>query len=161
MQTPEEEEIYGVTNMTTIKRGEFHVRLSDDETEASTWSIADKDSIANPLEREIYGITSKEQIRCKKELSISLDEFVAWWKAIGVHELRQTIEQHVIHFGYLKMHLVSHILKTIWRMGFRDNFTTDISEAVRIGDMKEAYQWTNIVNYIRHMLKYNDYLEER
>jgi hypothetical protein len=41
-------------------------------------------------------------------------------------------------------------------MGSGDNFTTDISERLHIGNVKEAYQSTNKVSDIRQMLKHND-----
>jgi len=63
MKTVAEEEVYGAVNMTTDQRVQFQVRLSDAETEATTWGIADTDHIVSPLEREIYGITSNEQMR--------------------------------------------------------------------------------------------------
>jgi len=66
MKTAAEEEVYGVANMTADKRVEFQVCLFSAETEATTWSIADMDYIANQLEREIYGITSNEQMQVKK-----------------------------------------------------------------------------------------------
>jgi hypothetical protein len=166
MKTAAEEEAYGAVNMTADKRVQFQVCLSDAEIEATTWSIADADRVVNQLEREIYGITSKDQMRFTKEFSIRLVEFEAWWQAIGVQELRKTIEQRVIHFGYPKMHLVSHISESIRRMGSGDNFTTDISERLHISNVKEAYRSTNKVNYIRQMLKHNDrctgldYMEE-
>ena len=64
------------------------------------------------------------------------------------------------------MHLVSNISESIWRMGSRDNFTTDISERLHIGHVKEAYRSTYKVNYIQQILKHNerctglDYMEE-
>jgi hypothetical protein len=88
----------------------------------------------------------------KKEFSIRLVEFEAWWQAIGIQELQKTIEQCVIQFGYPKMHLVSHIAESIWRMGSGDNFTTDISEQRHIGIVKEAYRSSNKVNHIPQML---------
>jgi len=166
MKTAAEEEVYGAVNMTADKREEFQVHLSNAETEATTWSIANTDSIVSRLEREIYGITSNEQMRFKKEFTIRLIEFEAWWQAIGVQELRKTIEQRVVHFGYPKMHLVSHISESIRRMGSGDNFTTDISERLPIGNVKEAYRSSNKVNCTRQMLKHNDrstgldYMEE-
>jgi len=166
IKTAAEEEVYGAVNMTLNKRVEFQVRLSDAETEATTWSLADIDCIVSQLEREIYRITSNEQMPFKQELSIRLIEFEAWWQAIGVQELRKTIKQCVIHFGYPKRHLVSHISESIRRMGSGDNFTTDISERLHIDNVKEAYRSTNKVNYIRQMLKHNDrstaldYMEE-
>ena len=36
----------------------------------------------------------------KKEFSIHLIEFDAWWKAIGIQKVSKTIKQQVIHFGY-------------------------------------------------------------
>jgi len=113
MKTAAEEEAYGAVNMTADKHVQFQVCLSDAEIEATTWSISDTERVVNQLEREIYGITLKDQMLFRKEFSICLVEFEAWWQAIGVQELRKTIEQHVIHFGYAKMHLVSHISESI------------------------------------------------
>ena len=95
-------------------------------------------------------------MRLKKEFSIRLIEFEAWWQEIGVQELRKTIEQSVIHFGYPIMHVVSHVLELIRRMGSGYNFTTDISERLHIGNVTEAYRSTNKVNYILQMIKHND-----
>jgi len=85
--------------MTSYKCVEFQVRLSDAETQATTQIGADMDCVANQLEREINGITSNDQMRFKKKLSIRLIMLEAWWKAIGSQELRNTIEQLLIHFG--------------------------------------------------------------
>jgi hypothetical protein len=99
--------------MTANKSVQFQVCLSNAEIEATTWSIADMDHVVNQLEREIYGITSKDQMLFPKEFSIRLVEFEAWWQIIGVQEFRKTIEQRVIQFGYPKMHLVSHKSESI------------------------------------------------
>jgi len=166
MKTAAEDEAYGAANITADKRLQFQVRLSDAETEATTWSLAYMERVTNQLEREIYGITSNEQEQFKTEFSIRLIEFEAWREIIGIEALQKTIEQHVIHFGYPKMHLVSHISESIRRMGFGDNFTADISERLHIANVKEAYRSSNKVNYIRQMLKHNDrctgldYMEE-
>jgi len=155
-----------VVNLTTTKRVQFHVCPSDAEIEATTCSIADTDCVVNQLESEIEGITLKDHMPFTMQFSICLVEFEGWWQGIGVQELRKTIEQRVIHFGYPKMHLLSHISESIRQMGPGDNFTTDISERLHIGNVKEAYRSTNKVNYIRQMLKHNDrstslqYLEE-
>jgi len=77
-------------------------------------------------------------------------------QAIGVQELRKSIGQRVINCGYPKMHLVSLISESIRQMGSLDNFTTDISEQLHIGNVKEAYRSTNTVNYIQQMVKHND-----
>ena len=61
MKTAAEEEVYGAINMTADEREDLQVRLSDAETEATTWSIADTERVTIQLEREIYGITSIEQ----------------------------------------------------------------------------------------------------
>jgi len=104
-----EDEAYGAANMTANKRLQFQIRLSDAETEPTSWSLADSERVTNQLEREIYCITSNEHMRFKKEFSLCLIEFEAWWEKIGIQALRKTIEQRIIHFGYSKMHLVSHI----------------------------------------------------
>jgi len=88
MKTAAEEQAYGAVNMTADKGVQFLVCLSDAEIEATTWSIGDTDHVVNQVEREIYGITSKDQMRYTKEFSISLIEFEAWWQAIGVQELQ-------------------------------------------------------------------------
>jgi len=166
MKTAAKEEVYGMANMTADKRVKFQVRLSDAETEATTWNLADIDRIVSQLDREIYVIKSNEQMRFKQELSIRLIEFEPWWRAIGVQELRKTIEQHGLHFRYPMMHLVRPISESIWRMGSGNNFTTYISEWLHIGNVTEAYRSTNKVYYIRQMLKHNDrstaldYMEE-
>jgi hypothetical protein len=77
MKIAAEEEVYGAVNMTADNCEEFQVRLSETETEATAWSIADKDRIVSQLEREIYGITSNEQMRFKKLFSIRLIHFEA------------------------------------------------------------------------------------
>jgi len=152
--------------MTADKRLQFLIRLSDAETESTTWSLAETERVTNQLEREIYGITSNEQEQFRTEYSIRLIEFKAWWETIGIQVLRKSIEQLVIHFGYPKMHLMSYISESIRWMGSGDNFTTDISEWLHIANVKEAYWSTNKVNYIRQMLKHNnrctglDYMEE-
>jgi len=156
MKTAADEQVYVAVKMTTKKGVEFQVRLFDAETEATTWSIADTDCIVSQLERETHDITTNEQIRFIKELSIHLIQFKAWWQAIGTQELRKTSERSVIHFGYWKMHLMGHISEWIQRMGSGDNFTTNISERLHIGNVKAAYRSTNKVNYIRQMLKHND-----
>jgi len=161
-----EDEAYGAANMTADKRLQFQNRLSDAETKATSWSLADSERVTNQLEREIYGITSNEQMRFKKEFSLHWIEFEAWWETISIQALRKTIEQRVIHLGHPKMHRVSHISESIRRMGSGDNFTTDISERLHIANGKEAYRSSNKVNYIWQMLMHNDrctgldYMEE-
>jgi hypothetical protein len=95
--------------MTANQRLQFQIRLSNAQTDATTWSLADTERVTFQLEREIYGITSNEQQRFKKEFSVRLIEFEAWWETIGIQALRKSIEQDVIHFGYRKMHLGSPI----------------------------------------------------
>jgi len=166
MKTAAEDEPYGATNMTTDKPLQFQVRLSDAETEGTTWSLADTKRVTNQREREMCAIISNEQKRFKKEFSIHLIEFEAWRETIGIQAFRKTIEQCVTHFKYPKMHLVSHISESIRRMGTGDNFTTDISERLHIANVTEAHRSSNKVNYIRLMLKHNDrctgldYMEE-
>jgi len=142
--------------MSADTRLQFRNRSSDAGREATTWNLADTEHVTNQLERKIHGITSNTLKRIKEEFSIRLIEFEAWWETFGIQSRRGTIEPPEIHFGYQKMHLVSHISESIWRMGLGDNFTTDISEWLHIANMKEAYRASNKVNYIRQMLKHNN-----
>jgi hypothetical protein len=77
MTTDAEEEVYGAVDMPADKHAEFQVHLSNAETEATTWSIPHTDRIVSQLDRAIYGITSNEEMRFKKEFSIHLIEFEA------------------------------------------------------------------------------------
>jgi hypothetical protein len=125
--------------MTTDKQLQFQVRLSNNETEATTWSFARTERVTNQLEREIYRITANAPQQLKTEFSISLIECEAWWETICIQVLWKAIEQHVIHFGYPKMHLFSHLSQSIRRMGSGANFSPEISEWLYIANVKEAY----------------------
>jgi len=166
MNTAAEKEAYGVVNITADKHVQFQVCQSDAQIEATTCNISDTDRVVKGLEREIHGITSKHQMLSTKEFSIRWAEFEAWWQEMGIQELRKTIKQLVIHFRYPKMHLVSHISGSNRRIGSGDNITTNISERLHIGNVKEACRSTNRVNYIQQMLTHNDrctglaYMEE-
>jgi len=65
MKTAKEHEAYRVANMTPDKRQHFQICLSDAETDAMTWSLADTEHVTNQLKRVIYGITSNEQKQFK------------------------------------------------------------------------------------------------
>jgi len=99
--------------MTAAKHVQYQVHLSIAVTEATTCSISDADLIASQLEREIYGITSNEQMRSKKAFSIRQSEFEGWCQTIHFQVLWKTIEQHVMHFGYPRNHFLSHISESI------------------------------------------------
>ena len=142
------EKDYGAANMSADMGLQFQFRLSDVETEATPGSVADTERVTYQLEREIYGITLNEQIWFKKEFSLRLIEYQAWWKTISIEQLRKTIQQLVIHFGYPKMHLVSHKSNYIPRMDSSDNCTTDISEPLQIANVDEAYRSSNKPNHI-------------
>jgi len=43
------------------------------------------------------------------------------------------------------MHYAIYILESIWRIGSRDNFNTDISKWFHIANMKEANHYHNQV----------------
>jgi len=92
MKTAAEEDVCGALNMAAEKRVESQVHLSDVETEATTWNIADTDCMVSQLERDINHITSNQQMRFNKELSIRMIKFEAWWQAFGVQELWTTIQ---------------------------------------------------------------------
>jgi len=149
MKAAAEDEAYGAASMTADKQLQFQIPLSDAGTEATTWILADTERVTNQVEREINGITSNNQKRFKKGFSIRLIEFGDWWEIISIRALRKSIERRVIHFRHPKMHRVSPISESIRRMGSGDNFTTDISERLHITNVKEAFQSTNKVKYIR------------
>jgi len=44
----------------------------------------------------------------------------------------------------------------MWPKSSGDNFTTEISEKLHIGNIKEVYRSTNRVNYIKQRLKHSD-----
>jgi len=90
--TAAEKEAYGPVNMTANNCVQFQVCLSDAGIEATTWTNADMNHVGNQLERDIYGTTSKDQMRFTKKVSFHIVEFEAWWQAIGVQELQKTIE---------------------------------------------------------------------
>jgi hypothetical protein len=58
------------------------------------------------LEIEIYCIKSDEEQGFKKEISIRLIEFEAWWETISIQALQKTIKECIIHFRYPKIHFV-------------------------------------------------------
>jgi hypothetical protein len=92
-------------------------------------------------------------MRFIKELSISLIECEAWWQAMRFQEVQNSMEQCVIHFGYPKMHHMSHISVLFQYVGSGNTFPTDISEWLHMSNVNERYQSTNKVKYIRQMLK--------
>jgi hypothetical protein len=93
-------------------------------------------------------------------------EFKSGWETFGIQVLWKTIAQCVTPLVYPKMHLVSRISESIQRIGTGDIATNDISEQLHIPVVKEPYQSSNDVNFIRQMLKHNarctglDYMEE-
>jgi hypothetical protein len=80
MKAAAEDKAYGAANMTADKQLQFPIPLSDAETDATTWSLADTKRITIQVERAIYGITSNEQKWFKNKFSIRLIEFEAWWR---------------------------------------------------------------------------------
>jgi hypothetical protein len=58
------------------------------------------------LEREIYCIKSDEEYGFKKEISIRLIEFEAWWETISIQAPQNIIKACIIHFGYPKIQIV-------------------------------------------------------
>jgi hypothetical protein len=146
MMTAAEEQVYGGVRITADKCVEFQVGLSHVKTDATTWRITNTDGIVCPLEREIHCISSHEQMRIKKELAICLIKFEVWWQAFGVLEHQKTIQQHIMHLRYPKIHLLSKMSKSIWQMGSGDTSITNVSEQLPINNEKEAYQSTNKVH---------------
>jgi predicted protein tyrosine phosphatase len=60
--TATKDEAYGAANITADRRLHFQLRLSDIETDATPWSLTNKEHIAYQLGRKITGIISNEQI---------------------------------------------------------------------------------------------------
>src|SRR5713226_9281185 len=54
------------------------------------------------------------------------------------------------------MHMLSHAVDGMRRMGSPDNFSTDILELLHIESVKEAYCASNRVQFEEQMLWYND-----
>jgi len=133
-------------NMTTDEQLQFQIRLSNLETEAMTWSFPDMECVTIQHEREIYGIPSNEQKRVKKDFFIQLIDFEGCCETINIEVLRNTIQQHMIHFGYPKIHLWNDVSESIRRMNTGDNLTTDISERLHIANVKEPYPSRNKVD---------------
>jgi len=92
-----------------------------------------------------------------QEFSIRMAEVKPWWQATGIQDLWETLEQHVIHFEYTKMYLVTHLAVSTQQICCGDNSITNISEHLHIGNVKKAYQSTKKVNCIQQMLKHNDW----
>jgi hypothetical protein len=99
MKTAEEDKGYGAANRTSRKRLLFQFDPSDADTEPSTFCLVDTEQIIRQPERQIFGITSNEQRRCKKEFPIPLIEFEAWWEIIDIQLHQKTDEQCVIQLG--------------------------------------------------------------
>jgi len=49
METATEDEVYRAANMTADKQLQFQIHLSNVETEATTWSLADSKRVTDPL----------------------------------------------------------------------------------------------------------------
>jgi hypothetical protein len=77
MMTPAEEEGDSFKIITTNMHGEFQVRLSNVDTEASTSPMADTDLVFSQWVRVICGVTSTQQMQLENEFPIHLMEFEA------------------------------------------------------------------------------------
>jgi len=73
--------------MTAYKHVLSQAIQSGMDIQATTWSICGTDHFLSLLESEIYGITSNDQIQFRKEFSIHLMEFQAWWQSVGSQEI--------------------------------------------------------------------------
>jgi hypothetical protein len=49
-----------------------------------TWSLADTEQVTNPLEREMFGITSNEQQQFKKEVSLHSIDIESYWETLSI-----------------------------------------------------------------------------
>jgi len=149
-------EVYTEGNMTAHKDVQFQLRLSYSESIVTTRIIATTDRNVNWLWIVIDGMSLNRQIEFLGQISFHLIKFTAWWQAVGLHEWKITIEQHIVHFGYGMMHLGSNISESIQWMCSADNVTTNISEWQYISSEKEVYWSANEFKLIQQMLKQND-----
>jgi hypothetical protein len=81
-----------VPNITPKKRLQCQDLPSNPETVGMTWSLSDSECVTIQLERDLYGITSKEQKLFKKEFFTCWVLFEAWWETIGIQMLCKNIE---------------------------------------------------------------------
>jgi hypothetical protein len=95
------DEAYGAATKPTDKRVHYQIRLSDAERAGTTWRLADTENMTKQLEREMYGITWNEQMRFKIEFFLRLIEFEALRVTISIRVLQKTVQQCIIHFGYI------------------------------------------------------------
>jgi len=98
--------------MTMDKQLLFHICLSDAETEATTWSLADTLCIADQLEIEMSGITSNEQKWFKKKLH---QQKMKWHSQYSEH-----FEIQVHHFSIMQCTLAGNILSKIVFISLQD-----------------------------------------
>jgi len=92
MKTTAKDEAYGAASMTAYMRVQFQISLSNAETGATTWCLADTEYFTMQLERSIYSFTLNDQKRFEKELSICLIKFESGWETIGIQAVRKTFE---------------------------------------------------------------------
>jgi hypothetical protein len=78
MKTATQGYAYGEVNITADNQLQFLIRISIEETEASTWGLCHMECITNQLERESHGITSNGQSDCKKVFAINLIDSKTW-----------------------------------------------------------------------------------
>jgi len=154
IKTAAAEEAHGVAHMTPDKQVQFQIDLSIVETEAETLGLVDMEHVTDQLSREIYNITWNMQKWFNKELSVRLVMFDAWWETVNFRELQNIKKYCIMHFGYPKMHLVSHILESIQWMEAGQNVTTDISEQHHVANIQRTYWSSKKVNYVSQTVEY-------
>jgi hypothetical protein len=83
MKTAAEDKAYVAADLTANKGVPFQICLSYAETQDTSWYLADTERLTKQVEREIYNITSNDQMRFKTEYCICLIEFEAWRDTFG------------------------------------------------------------------------------
>ena len=78
------------------------------------------------------------------------------WSRQRLKAEKEKLETVIYHPKFPKMHMLSHVSKSICRMGSSDNFFTDLSRLLHSKIVKEAYHTSNRVQYEEKMLWYND-----
>lgn len=97
MNAAAKEDVYRAESITFNKHVEFHAHLSDAETEVITCTIIKMDHIVTQVERAIDSIAANYQMEFEQYFCFRLVECKVYGEAIGNQELRNTIEQCVIH----------------------------------------------------------------
>lgn len=130
---------------------EYQVQLSNIETEAMAWGMADHNVFTDQLEGEIYHNTSNEQMQLYKVLILLLVKWELFWEVVGIQEFQEIIQHYVIYSGYSMLTHVIHVSDSNRHLGASDSITWDISKLRKIRFVNDIYRSSTVVSYIHQM----------